>query len=187
MRAIAEKQSINFNRLVGLVKENESVLAQMKVSYPPSTVDLTVFWYYIQCNTYSLYGKINLRQRICQDMIRIVIKSDKNNDQIINEKEAYLLAFRLRIQLHEYGVEFNSEKFVRYIGSNFSTAKLIRIACMILQPDHIRDAKEDLTEIYDMFYVTNQDLKTAVVGGKCSPCAKSGNHSNPSGCVFLMS
>ena len=54
LRAIAEKQSFNVNRLVDLVKENESILAQMKVS-DASAVDLTAFWYYIQCVSYLPY------------------------------------------------------------------------------------------------------------------------------------
>lgn len=122
-----------------------------------------------------------------QDMIRIVMKSDKHNDQIINEEEANLLALRTRFQLHVYGVELNSDKFLRFKGSNSSTVKLIEIACMLLQPDDIRDTKEDLTEFYDMLCVVNQDLKTAVVGGKCSLSAKSGNHSDPCRRVSLMS
>jgi hypothetical protein len=43
LRAIADKQSFNVNRLVELVKENESILAQMKVRHPPSAIDVA-FW-----------------------------------------------------------------------------------------------------------------------------------------------
>lgn len=40
MRAIADKQAFNVNRLVELVKENESILVQMKVRHPPSAIDV---------------------------------------------------------------------------------------------------------------------------------------------------
>jgi len=77
LQAIANAQQVNVDKLVELVKENEEILAKMRD---------------------------NLRQRIVQDIITIVIKSDSDNDQIIDKSEAKTLALRIRIQLQEYGV-----------------------------------------------------------------------------------
>jgi len=64
----------------------------------------------------------NLRQRIVQDVITIVVKSDRNNDQSIDRVEAKILALQIRLALQEYGVEFISEKFVLAIRQNPSVS-----------------------------------------------------------------
>ena len=51
-----------------------------------------------------------MRQRIGQDMLSIVMKSDRDNDNYIDRKEAKTLALRIRLALQEYGVDFDSEK-----------------------------------------------------------------------------
>lgn len=51
-----------------------------------------------------------MRQRIGQDILSIVMKSDRNNDNRIDRNEAKTLALRIRIALQEYGVDFDSEK-----------------------------------------------------------------------------
>jgi len=114
------------------------------------------------------------------------MKSDKNNDQIISRGEANLLALRIRIQLHEYGVEFDSEKFVRFIGNNPSVTGLIAIAQKLLQPEDTRDTSEGNSEnedLRDMIYVTNNDITHVAAGGKGS---KSTNR-NPDARVSLTS
>lgn len=40
LRVIAEKQSYNVNTLVDLVKENESILAQMRVRVPLIRIEM---------------------------------------------------------------------------------------------------------------------------------------------------
>ena len=53
MREIASEQQVNVDKLVDLVKENEMILDQMQD---------------------------NLRQRIVQDVMKIVVMCDTNND-----------------------------------------------------------------------------------------------------------
>lgn len=53
LREIASEQQVNVDKLVDLVKENEAILDQMQD---------------------------NLRQRIVQDVMRIVVMCDTNND-----------------------------------------------------------------------------------------------------------
>ena len=83
LREIADRQQFNVDRLIDLVNENEDILDQMRD---------------------------NLRQKITQDIIRIVIKSDVDNDQKFCKVESKMLALKIRIQLQEYGVEFDEMK-----------------------------------------------------------------------------
>ncbi len=113
------------------------------------------------------------------------MKSDKNNDQTISRGEANLLSLRIRIQLHEYGVEFNSDKFVQFIGNNSSVNGVIALAQKLLQPEDTGDTSEGNSEnedLRDMFYVTNNDLTTIAAGGKVS---RSTNRIDPGARVSL--
>lgn len=74
LRAIAEEQKFNVDKLVDLVKENERILEQMKD---------------------------NLRHRIMQDILRIVVMSDTNNDGVYNKVECKMLVLKIRMTLQE--------------------------------------------------------------------------------------
>ena len=50
-----------------------------------------------------------------QVIISIVVKSDKDSNQTISHKEAKTLALHIRIALQEYGVLFNTDKFLPYL------------------------------------------------------------------------
>merc|ERR1712071_427759 len=100
LQGIVGTQKANVDKLVELVKENEIILSKMRD---------------------------NLRQRIVQDMITIVVKSDKDNDQQIDRSEAKTLALRIRLSLQEYGVVFDSEKFLKAIGDHATVQGVIAI------------------------------------------------------------
>lgn len=153
LRAIAEQQEVNVNKLVELVKENAVILAQMRD---------------------------NLRSRIVQDIITIVVKSDKDNDQTIDKSEAKTLALRIRLSLQEYGVQFDSDKFLKAIGNNPSVPGVIAIVQKLL-PKPSGDDDDDETydsdadscdseedDIYDMFYMADDDVRTSVGGAGTS-------------------
>jgi hypothetical protein len=107
-----------------------------------------------------------------------VLKSDKDNDLIINKSEASTLALRIRVQLQEYGVEFDSEKFERAVGKEPSIPGVIAIVQRLLQPnkeidvhdesEHNEELETEDDALFDMFYVAEVDLKKSVVGGKCN-------------------
>lgn len=146
LRAIADQQHVNVNKLVDLVKENETILASMRD---------------------------NLRQRIVQDIITIVVKSDRDNDQQIDKTEAKTLALRIRLSLQEYGVEFDSEKFLKAIGDDPTVQSVIGIVQKLLpapegddddSESEDEDGEED--ELYDMFYMAEDDATMSTVGGK---------------------
>lgn len=145
LQAIADKQQVNVDKLVALVKENEQILGQMRE---------------------------NLRQRIVQDIISIVVKSDRDNDSTIDKKEAKTLALRIRLSLQEYGVVFDSEKFLKVIGDTPSVPSVIAIVQKLLpsgkkeveesdddesdDSDSDEDSDEEDDE-YDMFYMAEDD------------------------------
>lgn len=151
LRGIADKQQVNVDKLVELVKENEIILAKMRD---------------------------NLRQRIVQDIITIVVKSDKDNDQTIDKQEAKTLALRIRLSLQEYGVEFDSEKFLKAIGSNATVQSVIGIVQKLLpapkqegdddDSDYDSDEDSDASpdEMYDMFHMAEDETKASVVGAR---------------------
>lgn len=155
LRGIAEKQEVNVNKLVELVKENEIILAKMRD---------------------------NLRQRIVQDIITIVVKSDRDNDQTIDKSEAKTLALRIRLSLQEYGVQFDSDKFLKAIGSNPSVPGVIAIVQKLLpkaesavddgssvgsgtDDEYDSEDDDDDDDIYDMFYMADDDVRASCASG----------------------
>jgi len=144
LKNIAEKQNINVTKLVELVKENGEILALMRD---------------------------NLRQRIVQDVISIVMKSDRDNDNSIDRSEAKTLALRIRLSLEEYGVVFDTQKFLKAIGDEPTVQKVIRIVQKLL-PEN-KEKKDDDDEcdldsdensdddsdddLYDMFYMADEE------------------------------
>lgn len=74
LRAIADEQKVNVDKIVDLVKENERILEQMKE---------------------------NLRRRIVQDILRIVVMSDIDNDGVYNKVECKMLVLKIRMTLQE--------------------------------------------------------------------------------------
>lgn len=137
----------------------------------------------------------NLRQRIFQDMVTLVIKSDTDNDHKIDKREADMLALRIRLQLEEYGVEFNSEKFLRAVGNCPSIPCVLSIAQKLLQPmsglendDESDDSDDDDSvddNIFDMFYVAEDDLRKSVAGERCKPKGESSDRSTSERCRTL--
>eukprot|EP00804_Cyclotella_cryptica_P028866 CCRYP_008448-RA/>CCRYP_008448-RA protein AED:0.10 eAED:0.10 QI:197/0.75/0.6/1/1/1/5/183/362 len=134
LRDIAERQQFNVDRLVDLVKENGIIIDQMKD---------------------------NLRRRIVQDVIHIVVSSDRDGDNSISRQEAKALSLQIQIQLETYGVEFDCEKFIKVIGMNPTLAKVISIVQKLLPSEN--EEEEDKNEDglddddYDMFYIVEDD------------------------------
>ncbi|KAL9182468.1 hypothetical protein ACHAXT_013120 [Thalassiosira profunda] len=153
LRGIADRQEVNVNKLVQLVKDNEVILAQMRA---------------------------NLRQRIVQDMITIVVKSDKDNDQTIDRSEAKTLALRIRLTLQEYGVEFDDQKFLKVIGEDSSVQGVIAIVQKLLpseptaggEEEELYDSDEEDSDeeedLYDMFHMCGDNMRGSVSGARGS-------------------
>lgn len=146
LREIANQQQVNVDKLVELVKENEIILQKMRD---------------------------NLRQRIVQDIITIVVKSDTDNDQTIDRQEAKTLALRIRLTLQEYDVQFDSEKFLRAIGDNPSVPGVIAIVQKLLPKEKEAtgdggessdsEGEESDDEMFDMFHMGAEDNRRGSV------------------------
>lgn len=172
LQKIAEEQNINVNQLVALVKENESILIKMRD---------------------------NLRQRIVQDVITIVVKSDRNNDQAIDRVEAKILALQIRLALQEYGVEFDSEKFMLAIRQNPSVSGVMAIAQRLLKGDtgDQSNVPEDDDDLYDMFYTSDEvtekvtqeptGRRVSLVARRSSICGKFHVGASDMGSIIRMS
>ncbi len=157
-RYIADEQNINVNKLVALVKENESILVKMRVRV--IHLEACLMMHNSALNLLVL-SQENLRWRIVQDVITIVIKSDKNNDQSIDRVEAKILALQICQLLQEnYGVEFNSDKFLLAIRQNPSISCVTAIAQRLLtsDTDDKSDTSEDDNDLYDMICMGDECL-----------------------------
>jgi hypothetical protein len=108
-------------------------------------------------------------------MVTLVMKSDKDNNHIIDKAEADLLALRIRLQLEQYGVEFDSNKFLRAVGNCPSVPCVLSLAQKLLQPmggtvvddendesDDSDGSDDDDDDMYDMFYVAEDNLRASV-------------------------
>jgi len=131
LRDIADQQQFNADRLLELVKENGAILRKMRE---------------------------NVRQRILQDIINIVVKSDRDNNQTIDEKEAKALALSIRLQLQEYNVYFDGNKFLKAIGKDPTVPSVIRMIQQLLLrsrngEDDPPDDSNDDDSVFDMFHL----------------------------------
>jgi len=137
---ISTKQRCNVDRIVNLVKENEAILEQTRD---------------------------NLRQRIVQDVIKIVMMSDKNNDGRFSRVETKFLVLKLSMQLHEYGVSFDEEKFYRVMSVDPSVTRTLAIVRRLIPPldgygDAFIDDDDDNDEdAYDMFHMEDDSSFTS--------------------------
>lgn len=125
------------DKLIELVRENDEILSKMRT---------------------------NLQQRIVQDIITIVLKSDKNNNSTIDRFESKILALRIRLQLQEYGVEFDAAKFMIAIRKDPSATGVMNLAMKLLGrvdgdggSDDANEQTKDDGDIFDIFYLASDD------------------------------
>jgi len=139
---VKEKNSGNVDELVALVHDNQLVLRKMKE---------------------------NLRQLVLQDVVKLVLQSDFDRDNIISKKEANILETRLFISLQIYGVLFDAVKFHRAVGLSPSLCGVMTIVKRLLPDENNRlssfysvdsdddddesEVDEEEDDVYDMYYV----------------------------------
>lgn len=112
LKAIADEQQVNVDKLVDLVKENAIILAEMKR---------------------------NLKQRVVQDILKIVMLSDVNNDGTFSKVETKMLVLKIRVALHEYGIEFDENKFYLLMKRNPSVTQTFSIVKRLLPIEDLDD------------------------------------------------
>lgn len=156
LREIASEQQVNVDKLVDLVKENETILDMMQN---------------------------NLRQRIVQDVLRIVVMSDTNNDGVFNRVETKMLVLKIRMTLQEYGVEFDEHKFMTLVMKNPRVTTMLSTVKKLLRTDEEDGERKSATtdgasedtedyasgdsdddDIYDMFHIDTSNNDDEVAG-----------------------
>lgn len=140
LREMAGRQHCNVDKFVDLVRENHIIMSQMRY---------------------------NLRQRIVQDVFKIVVSSDKDNDGRFCKVETKMLVLKISLELQEYGVEFDEEKFYKVMSVDPTVARTLTIVRNLI-PDIAEsdgsvpseegsedDEEED--DAYDMFHMSSAD------------------------------
>lgn len=130
LHQIALSQATSIGAIVGLVKENEETLDLMRD---------------------------NLRQKVIEDIIGILIKHDSGT-QRIDKVEAQLLSLKITVKLEAYGVSFNEAKFLQAVSLHPTVAGVIGTTRRLLPLDETNTHDDGLFEdIYDMFYIRTEE------------------------------
>ena len=105
LERIAEEQGTNVSTLVDMVKENEKILDTMKVSVHEYILQMISFDCLITTlhsssfDSMMVHFQYALRENFVSELVKIVMRSDRNNDMKISPKEGQLLAVRLSIEV----------------------------------------------------------------------------------------
>mmetsp|Transcript_31782 Transcript_31782/g.57527 ORF Transcript_31782/g.57527 Transcript_31782/m.57527 type:complete len:381 (+) Transcript_31782:25-1167(+) len=132
LRDISAEQHVNVDKIVDLVRENELIVWEMRD---------------------------NLRQRIVQDVLKIVMMSDKNNDGRFCRVETKMLVLKISLQLQEYGVEFDEGKFYKVMSVDPSVERAIKIVKRLIPAlnedgdSDDSDGEDEDEDTYDMFHI----------------------------------
>eukprot|EP00571_Detonula_confervacea_P000826 CAMPEP_0172328696 /NCGR_PEP_ID=MMETSP1058-20130122/60487_1 /TAXON_ID=83371 /ORGANISM="Detonula confervacea, Strain CCMP 353" /LENGTH=208 /DNA_ID=CAMNT_0013045823 /DNA_START=674 /DNA_END=1300 /DNA_ORIENTATION=- len=133
LQEVARAQGSNVDKIVELVRVNEETMDLMKE---------------------------NLRQKVIQDVIGIIMRSNKDLCQRIDRVEAKLLALKITVKLEAYGVTFDEDKFLQAVALNPTPRGVVGTVRKLLPPneEQIDDASiaSDMDDIYDMFYMSDQ-------------------------------
>lgn len=141
---ISAEQGRNVDALVQLCKENARTIAEMKD---------------------------HMRERIVQDVLKIVLSSDRDNDGVFSKQETKMLFLKINMQLQEDGVQLDQEKFLKVMSKNPTVAQTIKIVQHLIpslnegDDDGVETNPEEEDD-FDMFRATGDGAPSpGVVGG----------------------
>lgn len=140
LQEVAQAQGSDVDKLVELVRLNEETMDLMKE---------------------------NLRQKVIQDVIGIIMRNSKDISQRIDRVEAKLLALKITVKLESYGVTFNEDKFLQAVSLNPTPWGVVVTVRKLLPPNEGIDddsIASDKDDIYDMFYISDQRSVSALAG-----------------------
>lgn len=136
LQAIARTQGTSIERILGLVRANEETLNLMRE---------------------------NLRQKIIQDVIGMMMRSEKDSSQVIDRVEAKLIALKITVKLEAYGVVFDEDKFLQAVALNPTLWGVAGTVRKLLPREEQSDdatavsAASANDDLYDMFYMSRED------------------------------
>jgi len=140
---IVQRQGHSVDSVTDLLRQNEEILDLMKD---------------------------NLRRTVIEDVIRITVASDLDNNQRICRDEAKLLALKIAVQLEEHTIAFDESKFMQAVALNPTLCGVVGIVRKLLPTDaennmtdedtasvysavSRRYSLEEKDDVYDMFYL----------------------------------
>jgi hypothetical protein len=102
-----------------------------------------------------------------QDIIRIVVDSDKNCDMRFNKVETKMMALRIRMALQEYNVDFDEAMFFQFVSANPCVKRIVSMVQMLIpkivsiseenESEEDEEEVEELRAWSEMFIVSNED------------------------------
>jgi len=101
--------------------------------------------YHVRVNRDQLTKMATIVRRLsCEEIIQLLLSSDKDRDFNIDESELERLLLRIHLQLEAKGVHFNKELFQKTVRSQPDVPGLIRIMrADMIENESIADKKEE--------------------------------------------
>ncbi|KAL7552925.1 hypothetical protein ACHAWF_016175 [Thalassiosira exigua] len=136
LNKIAVEQHIKVDKIVELVQDNETILSQMRD---------------------------NVRERIIQEVTKIVMLSDRNGDGKFTQLDTRMMVLKLSVSLQEYEVAFDEDKFYIIMREEPTVMRALKILKRLIPAslptlfndegsDSSTDEDED-DDAYDMFFM----------------------------------
>ena len=157
---VARQQGSNVDEIVELVRLNNETMDFMRVRLILQTAQ-TLLMDILLTDRYVLVyfsSQEALRQKVIEDVVEIVIRSEKSSKQQIDRVEAKLLALKITVKLEAIGVTFDEDKFLQAVALNPTLWGIAGTVRKLLPPedDHHDEMSiiSDKDDIYDMFYMT---------------------------------
>lgn len=146
LEVVAREQGSNVDEIVELVRVNDETMDLMRES---------------------------LRQKVIEDVVEIVIRSEKSSKQRIDRVEAKLLALKITVKLEAIGVTFDEDKFLQAVALNPTLWGIAGTVRKLLPPEdgHHDEMSivSDKDDVYDMFYMTrDHDQQRRGSGGEAA-------------------
>lgn len=129
LQHIALSQSTNVLAVLGLVRQHEETLELMRE---------------------------NLRQKVIEDIIGILIRHDSSTHRI-DKVEAHLLSLKISVKLEAYGVSFDETKFLQAVALNPTYEGVIGTTRKLLPLDNEMYDEEEFSDMYDMYFIASTE------------------------------
>lgn len=103
----------------------------------------------------------NLRQKVVEDVVEILLRRIVNTEQVIDRVDARLIALKIAVKLEFYGIIFDEEKFLQVVALNPTLMGVTGSVRKLLPPVEEKDDNDSITsdtdDLFDMFYMVRPD------------------------------
>ena len=184
LEEVAHAQGFDVDELLELIRLNEETMDLMRVSTRLSVWSICTMSLVspsVSKHDSCICPQENLRQKVIQDIIGIIMRSGKGNKQGIDRVEAKLLALKITVKLEAYGITFDEDKFLNAVALNPTLMGLAGTVRKLLPPDEgdgddgcsltITSFVSGKDDVYDMFYMRGELER---IGGSVSSASQRG-------------